>query len=141
MQPRSGKYLTFRIGRSDFAIAADCVRGAFPIQDLDSTDAAPNLAGHATMAGQRLPVFDLAAMLHLKHGNYGRNPSIVVVETPEGLAAFLADNISDIVHARQRDFHDGKLHIGRTRPVIDPASLASLSGLQQDQLAASGRRQ
>jgi hypothetical protein len=45
------------------------------------------------------------------------------VETAEGLAGFVADSISGLVHARQRDFRNGKLRIGRPRPILHPESL------------------
>ena len=120
---RSGQYLTFRIGRYDFAIYAATVRGVLPVHQLDAAEESPNLAGHAEMDGVRFPVFDLRAILNLRRGLYGRNPSIVVVETAEGLAGFVADSISDLVHARQRDFRNGKLRIGRPRPILHPESL------------------
>jgi hypothetical protein len=120
---RSGQYLTFRVGRHDFAMLADSVRGVLPIHELVSEERPSSLAGHATMQGETFPVFDLRVKLNLRGGVQGRNPSIVVVSTAEGLAGFVADGISEVVYARQRDYRAGKIRLGRARPVIDAESL------------------
>ena len=120
---RSGRYLTFRVGRHDLAIFAECVRGVLPSHELVSLEQPSLLAGYATLQGAAFPVFDLRAKLNLRPGLYGRNPSIVVVETADGLAGFMADRVSDIIYARAHDFRAGKIRVGRARPIIDPASL------------------
>lgn len=135
-----GQYLTFRMARQDFAMAASCIRGILPARDMERvSDPAPNLArffgewlcGFASVNGRDFPVIDLPAKLGLPHSTRGRNPCIVAVEipTPDGprLAGFLADRVSDVVDARERDLQRGKLHTGgRTRPVLDPSSLLNL---------------
>lgn len=86
------------------------------------------MSGFATLRGRDFPVIDLRAKLNLPHATHGRSPYIVVVEvkTADGpqMAGFIADRVCELVHARDRDFHLGKLRLaGRPRLVLDPESL------------------
>lgn len=123
---RSGQYLTFRVGRHDLAVWAAAVKAILPEHQLDAAELAePNwLVGTARVQDEVFPVVDLRLKLNLRYGRYGRNPSIIVADTGEGLAGFLADRVSEIVHARAHDFRNGKLRIGRPRQVLDLRLLA-----------------
>ncbi len=81
------------------------------------------LVGEAQFNGDAFPVIDLRAKLNLRHGISGRTfaswPSI-----SDGLKGFLADAVSEIVHARAHDYRNGKLRIGRPRQIVDPSQLA-----------------
>jgi chemotaxis signal transduction protein len=116
---------------------ASCVRGILPARELVPVGM-PNpilihtfsqwMSGFATLQGREFPVIDLRAKLHLRHSTQGRTPYIVAVEiqTSDGprLVGFVADRVCDIVQARERDFHLGKLRqAGRPRQVIDPNTL------------------
>jgi chemotaxis signal transduction protein len=144
----SGKYLTFRVAAHDFAMDASSVRAILPARELSPlersiVDAGPLLGafgnatplqkwtcGFAALKGRDFPVIDLRAKLGLPSGSVGRMPCIVVVEvaSPLGpqLAGFIADRVSEVVHARERDFSGGKLRSkGRPRQVLDPGILLS----------------
>lgn len=123
---RSGQYLGFRVGRHEFAIDAERVKGMLPTHELIAPEVRGGpgwFAGTAALRGQKFPVVDLRLKLKLPHGTYGRNPSIVVVDTGSDLAGFLADSIADIIHVRAHEFRNGKIRIGRPREILDPASL------------------
>ena len=133
---QAGQYLTFRVARHDFAIEAALVRGILPAGDLQPAVPSPNLyqffgpwtCGFATLRGKDVPVIDLRARLNLPQATYGRHPCIVVLEigSVEGprLIGFVADHVSQIIYAHDRDFSFGKLYRGRkTRRVLDPALL------------------
>jgi chemotaxis signal transduction protein len=132
---QAGQYLTFRVARHDFAIQASRLRGILPARELEPVAPSPNLArffgrwtrGFASIRGREIPVIDLCGLLELPHGTHG-HPCIVVVEipTPEGprLTGFLADRVTEMVYARERDFSHGKLRLGgRPRRVLDPEVL------------------
>lgn len=144
----SGKYLTFRIARQDFAMEASRVRAILPSQEftpLSNTiaETRPLLGafgeaawlekwtcGFSALKGRAFPVIDLRAKLGIPYGSRGRQPCIVVVEVGTALgpqlAGFVADRISEIVQARERDFSRGKLRAsGRPRHVLDPEILLS----------------
>jgi chemotaxis signal transduction protein len=122
---RSGHYLTFRVGRQDFAMDAAHVKAILPVHELIAAEH-PDPAwilGEASLKRQRFPVIDLRLKLNLRPGTYGRNPSIIAVEVASEWIGFFADRVSEIVHARAHDFSSGKLRIGRPRVILDPASL------------------
>jgi chemotaxis signal transduction protein len=140
-QFRSGQYLTFRVGRQEFAIEAGPVKAIIPAHDLVSTEH-PNpawLAGESHLRGEPFPVIDLRLKLKLRHGISGRTPSIVVVraatppsteprpsgsgQTLQSLIGFLADSVSEIIHARAHDFRNGKIRIGRPRQIVPLSQL------------------
>lgn len=136
MELQAGRYLTFRIARHDFAVEAALVRGILPAHALQPAVPSPSLyklfgqwtCGFATLRGQEIPVIDLRGRLSLPQTTYGRHPCIVVLEsgTPEGprLAAFIADRVSALIYAHDRDFSFGKLYRGRkSRQLLDPALL------------------
>jgi chemotaxis signal transduction protein len=112
----------------EYAVIAKRVRGVLPAHalipagDFDFPGTAW-LAGFTTIDGVRLPVIDLAAQLGLPRAPPGRNPGILVVEAwtlgVARLAGFLAERVSEVVAARARDFHNGRLRIGRPRRILD----------------------
>ena len=101
------------------------VKAILPAHELTaSEDPDPAwLAGEAKFNGESFPVIDLRRKLSLRHGVTGRTPCIVAVDS-QGLKGFLADAVSEIVHARAHDFHRGKLRVGRPRQIVDPSELA-----------------
>ncbi len=131
---RSGQYLTFRIGRHELAIWAAAVKGVLPAHEVSLAD-----DGSATVTthGEVVPIVDLQSKLNLRGGITGRYPSIIVADTGSGLAAFFADAISEILHARTRDYRAGKIRIGRPRQVVDVSELFPAKGLQEDPVHSS----
>ena len=121
---RSGQYLTFRVGRQEFAIEAGSVKAVMPAHDLLSVEhPAPEwLAGESRLRGEPFPVIDLRVRLRLRHGISGRIPCIVVVNNGI-LVGFLADSVSEIIHARAHDFRNGKIRIGRPRQIVPLSEL------------------
>jgi chemotaxis signal transduction protein len=133
---QGGQYLTFRVARNDFAVEAALVRAILPAHDLQPAVPSPNLyrlfgqwtCGFASLRGQEIPVIDLRGRLNLPHAAYGRHPCVVVLESGSTerprLTGFIADHVSKLVYARDRDFSFGKLYHGRKpRRVLDPALL------------------
>lgn len=94
------------------------------MHELVNHDESGSVAGTVSIGGEPVMVFDLRVKLNLRAGSYGRNPSIVVMQTAEGLAGFVADSASEVIYARAHDFRAGKIRIGRARPILSPAMLA-----------------
>lgn len=148
-----GKYLTFRIRGQHFAIDSRWVRAILPVDQLHPVAKATAivsptdrfsgpaaidptlLLGHAVSGGQRIPVIDLARRLDLHSVASGREPFIVVIDVSggDGLpqpAGFIADRVSEIVKARERDFREGKLRMGRPRRVLWPEEILTLDEVE-----------
>lgn len=138
MDIQAGQYVTFRVARQCFAVDASLVRAILPAHDLRPAVPSPNLyryfgawtCGFTALRGQDIPVIDLRGRLNLPPAAYGRHPCIVVIEigqpeTPR-LAGFLADHISRLIYAQDRDFSFGKLYRGgKPHRVLDPALLSA----------------
>ncbi|MEP7355015.1 MAG: chemotaxis protein CheW [Acidobacteriota bacterium] len=99
----AGEYLTFRIGRNEFAMESSCLRGMLPghevvVRDEGVDHAGPQLlakglaaggqdaspewfAGKTMFKGTEIDVIDLRAKLRLRRGVPGRNPCVVIVDT------------------------------------------------------------
>jgi purine-binding chemotaxis protein CheW len=119
---KSGRYLTFRIARQDFAISADPVRGILPLHEMDAMEVPhPWLCGYAAIAGHDFPVVDLRAKFELPHGSRGREPFIIVIEARGRLVGFIADRVSEVIDVRQMDFRNNVVRgHGRPRKVLEP---------------------
>jgi chemotaxis signal transduction protein len=124
---KGGKYLTFRVGRQDFAISAVQVRGILPVHQMEVVEGAGNsILGFAHLDGHDFPMIDLQAKLGIAPGPRGREPFIVVVETAAGLAGFIADRISEVLDLRPRHFRSGAVRAhGRPRKVLEPDQIMS----------------
>ena len=122
---KAGKYLTFRVARQDFAINAEHIRGILPMHEMVAlTVTHAWISGFAAVGGRDFPVVDLRAKLAIPHGSHGREPFIVVVESSGRLVGFVADRVSEVLDARQRDFRNGALRTqGRPRRVLEPGQI------------------
>ncbi|HVO99545.1 MAG TPA: chemotaxis protein CheW [Bryobacteraceae bacterium] len=131
---KSGKYLTFRVARREFAMSADPVRGILPLQEMVASRAQDSgTCGFARLGGRDFPVVNLAAKLSLPRELRGREPLIVVVEIQGRLAGFIAERISGVIDLRQKDFRSGAVRgRGRTRRVLDAEQI-----LQADKICLS----
>ena len=81
------------------------------------------LAGEGRLRGEAFPVIDLRLRLRLRHGISGRTPCVVVVDNGT-LVGFLADSVSEIIHARAHDYRNGKIRIGRPRQIVPLSELS-----------------
>jgi len=121
---KAGRYLTFRVARQDFAMNIAFVRSILPVHQMKAIEADKWVCGFAAVSGREFPVVDLRAKLGIAPGSHGREPFIIVVDTGEKLAGFIADRVSGILDLRARDFRNGvpRTH-GRARRVLEPAQV------------------
>jgi chemotaxis signal transduction protein len=123
----AGKYLTFRVARQDFAIHVSHVKAVLPVREMAEARCARGLLGCILWRSAIVPVTDLRRKLHLTAAP-GRERYVMVVDasTPRAprLAAFVADRITDVVAAREKDYRRGKLRIGRPRRVLSPEEVS-----------------
>ena len=121
---KAGKYLAFRVARQDFAMNIAFVRSILPVHQMTKIDDHHWICGVAAISGRDFPVIDLRAKLKIAHGSNGREPFIIVVETEEGLAGFIADRVSEVLELRLRDFRNGAVRThGRVRRVLEPSQI------------------
>ncbi len=104
------EYLPFRIAGRDFVVDASRVRAIVPFEGPQHR--------------HTVPVIDLRKALGLPGIVYGRRPILVVLDS----TSFVADYVSDLIRASQKDCRGGKLRAGgRPKWVLDPDSLAPSS--------------
>jgi chemotaxis signal transduction protein len=126
------KYLTFRVARQDFAMEVGCVRGLIPTQEIVPLETPHSwLSGFSAIKGRDFPVVDLRSKLGIRHGSHGRQPCVIVVGVGTRLIGFVADRVSEVISARERDLRNGVLHTtGRSRKILDPNQILSEEELQ-----------
>jgi chemotaxis signal transduction protein len=133
---KPGKYLTFRVGRRDFVIGTDWVRGILPVHQIIAVETNRyanhlRICGFASLGTRDFPVIDLRAKLDIPHGSRGKEPFIVVVETDAmrkggRWAGFVADRVSEVLDLRQKDFRNGAVRThGRPRRILAPDQIMS----------------
>src|SRR5205085_3390946 len=78
---RSGKYLTFLLGREEFAIRVLKVREIIGIQDITAVPQTPRyVKGVINLRGKVVPVVDLRLKFNLPEVEYTRRTCIIVVQ-------------------------------------------------------------
>jgi chemotaxis signal transduction protein len=116
---KAGKYLTFRVGRQDFAMNIAFVRSILPVHQMKAIEANKWVCGFAAVGGREFPIVDLKAKLGIAPGSHGREPFIIVVDTGEKLAGFIADRVSEIL-----DLRNGVVRShGRALRVLEPGQV------------------
>ncbi len=125
-----GQYLTFRVGRQDFAIDATRVRGLLPTHDMIHVEIPDShIRGYASILQGEFPVIDLRQKLGIRQGSHGKQPCVVVVEISSGgnrLAGFVADRVSEVIALREREFRNGIARLnGRSRRILDPDQIVT----------------
>lgn len=123
----AGKYVTFQISGSYFAIPAKRIREMMPMQSLGCWmgGKAPPVLGTLHSRGRDIPVLDLRAQLGLKGRESSRAERLIIVKSHDGLEfAFTADKITDCIVVHPHDIrHSAIVGYGRVRQILDPDQL------------------
>lgn len=108
------------------------VRGLMPTQEVVPLETPHSwLCGFSALRGRDFPVVDLRSKLGMPNGSHGRKPCVIVVGIGTRLIGFVADRVSEVISARERDLRNGVLHTsGRSRKVLDPDQILSEGELQ-----------
>jgi purine-binding chemotaxis protein CheW len=95
---RSGKYLTFQLGREEFAIHVLKVREIMGIQDITAVPQTPDyLKGVINLRGKVIPVVDLRLKFGLSQADYTQRTCIIVVQIQGAGGGVLMGTIVDAV--------------------------------------------
>src|SRR5437016_12001482 len=108
---RAGKYLTFRLGREEFAIPVLNVREIIGIQDITAVpQAARYVKGVINLRGKVVPVVDLRLKFNLPEREYTRRTCIIVVQVQgDGVAiqtGIIVDEVSEVLNLVAADIED-----------------------------------
>src|SRR3954469_2754609 len=95
---RTGKYLTFLLGREEFAIQVLKVREIMGIQDITAVPQTPSyVKGVINLRGKVIPVVDLRLKFCLPEMEYTQRTCIIVVRVQSGSVALHTGIIVDEV--------------------------------------------
>ena len=109
--PRSGKYLTFRLAREEFAIQVLRVREIMGMQDITAVPQTPHyMKGVINLRGKIVPVIDLRMKFGFPEVEATPATCIIVVQLNSGsellLMGLLVDAVSEVLSFAASDIED-----------------------------------
>ena len=108
---RTGKYLTFLLGREEFAIQVLKVREIMGIQDITAVPQTPSyVKGVINLRGKVIPVVDLRLKFCLPEMEYTQRTCIIVVRVESaGMnlhTGIIVDAVSEVLNLAAGDIED-----------------------------------
>ena len=108
---RTGKYLTFQLGREEFAIQVLKVREIMGIQDITAVPQTPSyVKGVINLRGKVIPVVDLRLKFCLPEMEYTQRTCIIVVQVESsGMTlhtGIIVDAVSEVLNLAASDIED-----------------------------------
>ena len=108
---RVGKYLTFLLGREEFAIRVLKVREIMGIQDITAVPQTPGyVKGVINLRGKVIPVVDLRLKFCLPEIEYTKRTCIIVVQVQAGDVSLptgiVVDEVSEVLNLAAGDIED-----------------------------------
>jgi purine-binding chemotaxis protein CheW len=109
--PRFGKYLTFLLGREEFAIRVLKVTEIIGIQDITAVPQTPPcVKGVINLRGKVIPVVDLRLKFSLPEKEYTPRTCIIVVQVQSGGVSLptgiVVDEVSEVLNLGAADIED-----------------------------------
>jgi purine-binding chemotaxis protein CheW len=111
LDPRTGKYLTFRLAREEFAIQVLRVREIMGMQDITAVPQTPAyMKGVINLRGKIVPVIDLRLKFGFPEVEATSTTCIIVVQLKSGreilLMGLLVDAVSEVSNFTAADIED-----------------------------------
>lgn len=108
---RTGKYLTFLLGREEFAIQVLKVREIMGIQDITAVPQTPAyVKGVINLRGKVIPVVDLRLKFCLPEVEFTQRTCIIVVQVQSGgvslQTGIIVDEVSEVLNLAAGDIED-----------------------------------
>ena len=108
---RTGKYLTFLLGREEFAIQVLKVREIMGIQDITAVPQTPSyVKGVINLRGKVIPVVDLRLKFCLPEMEYTQRTCIIVVQVESAgttlHTGIIVDAVSEVLNLALGDIED-----------------------------------
>lgn len=108
---RAGKYLTFGLGREEFAIQVMCVREIMGVQEITAVPQMPEyVKGVINLRGKVIPVVDLRLKFGMPAQEYTQRTCIIVVQIDQQgsrlLIGTVVDEVSEVLTLQSADIED-----------------------------------
>ncbi len=111
IDPRSGKYLTFRLGREEFGIQVLHVREIMGVQDITGVPGMPaHLKGVINLRGKIIPVVDLRVKFAFPEAPFEQTTCIIVVQViqdgQQALIGLIVDGVCEVLNFASADIEN-----------------------------------
>lgn len=108
---RAGKYLTFGLGKEEFAIQVMRVREIMGVQEITAVPQTPEyVKGVINLRGKVIPVVDLRLKFGMQPQDYTQRTCIIVVQIEQEdarlLTGVVVDEVSEVVTLQSGDIED-----------------------------------
>jgi purine-binding chemotaxis protein CheW len=107
---RGGKYLSFQLGREEYAIRVLQVREIVKMQHITSVPDTPHsVKGVINLRGKVIPVVDLRLKFGLPELEYGQRTCIIVIDAyrnAASLVGIIVDEVSEVLNLQEGDIQD-----------------------------------
>ena len=108
---RSGKYLTFQLGKEEFGIQVLRVREIMGVQDITAVPGTPShLKGVINLRGKIIPVVDLRLKFAFPEAPFTQTTCIIVVqvlqEGEQALIGLIVDGVAEVLNFAGSDIED-----------------------------------
>jgi purine-binding chemotaxis protein CheW len=111
IDPRVGKYLTFQLGKEEFAVQVLHVREIMGVQEITAVPQMPfHVKGVLNLRGKVIPVVDLRLKFGMPETEYTQRTCIIVVQI-EGVGGristgIIVDGVSEVLTLQAADIED-----------------------------------
>ena len=128
----AGKYLTFQLGREEFAVRVTQVREIMGVQDMTSVPQTPVFVkGVFNLRGRVVPIISLRLKLGIAEEPYTQRTCLIVVDMPgeNGLVpvGVVVDGVSEVVNLHGADM-EATPDFGRGRAAPYLLGMAKVKG-------------
>lgn len=111
IDPRAGKYLTFKLGREEFGIQVLHVKEIMGVQDITAVPGTPaHLKGVLNLRGKIIPVVDLRLKFAFPDAPFTQTTCIIVVqveqEGEQAMIGLIVDGVSEVLNLQGADIED-----------------------------------
>jgi len=108
---RAGKYLTFQLGKEEFAIQVLRVREIMGVQDITAVPQTPSyVKGVLNLRGKVIPVVDLRLKFGMPELEYSQRTCIIVVQIEQDgarlLTGIIVDGVAEVLTLQAGDIED-----------------------------------
>ena len=109
--PRAGKYLTFQLGKEEFAVQVLHVREIMGVQEITAVPQMPyHVKGVLNLRGKVIPVIDLRLKFGMPELEYSQRTCIIVVQIEEQAGrvstGIIVDGVSEVLTLQTADIED-----------------------------------
>ncbi len=98
------KYLTFLIGKEDYAIAISYVTEIIGILKITTVPQTPNyIKGVINLRGKVIPVMDIRLRFGMTPRDYDERTCVIVVQFNENVVGLVVDTVSEVLNIPEAD--------------------------------------